>query len=554
MTLQVDTDSVVSSQINLRIDEELFNELYPDLAGWYEHFNNPVPEGISDKFFVDNYLSSKLWRLNNLYKVIDKYGKPVKFRMNYAQHRVYAATKKHPRVIILKSRQQGISTFFLVSFFDDAIFSPHLNVGLMAQGTDEAATLLERSKFLWEHFPEEVKRFMSLQLRKDNTKEVAFSNGSTLFIRVSFRSTTLQRLHISEFGKIANNNPTRAKETKSGTLQALARGNTGVIESTAEGRNLFKEMWDGAVQAEFTSNGVLSEKDFIPVFLPWHKDPDCVEPISQIIDSEAEQYFAKLEATGVELSIQQKNFWVVQRRELGGDIFQEYPASPEEAFAATRDGTYYSRLYNEVLVRNGRLANNLYDPNLKVEVYFDLGVDDYFVLGFVQYYNGEYRLIDEYWNNGYDLEHYIDVALSRGYNVTSFAFPHDIRVRELSRGTAAGRAKTRFDVVKEILDAKKARIQLRVLKKLGVAEGVELTKQMLKNLWIDPKCSYVISCFLNYTKEWDERLAVWKETPRHDEYSHGADMMRQVAVGVQESLGLLASDEERRKPSSGFDV
>lgn len=82
--------------INLRITEEQFDELYPDLRGWYEHFDEPPPPGLAKEEFEELYLKSKLWRLNNLYTVINKDGKPVRFRMNYAQHKVYAATRRHP--------------------------------------------------------------------------------------------------------------------------------------------------------------------------------------------------------------------------------------------------------------------------------------------------------------------------------------------------------------------------------------------------------------------------------------------------------------------------
>lgn len=523
------------------------------MVGWYDHFNDPVPANITDQQFEKLYLQSKLWRLNNLYKVIDKAGNPVTFRMNYAQHRVYSSLRQHPRVIILKSRQQGISTFFLVSFCDDAIFCSHLNIGLMAQGTDEAIMLLERSKFLWENLDQQIKDGRNIRLKKDNTKELSFNNYSTLFIRVSFRSTTLQRLHVSEFGKIANANPQRAKETKTGTLQALGRGNIGAIESTAEGRNLFKTMWDASVLAE--SLGPLSVKDFKPIFLPWYEDPDCNEIVEQNIDAVADKYFIDLETKlNIKLTKEQKNFWVVQKRELLEDIFQEYPATPEEAFAVTRDGTYYSRLYNSEVVRKGRVLHQLHDENLPIEVYFDLGVDDYFVLGFVQYYNNEYRLIGEYYNNGFDLEYYIDKAYEMFPEIESFAFPHDIKVRELSKGTAAGRARTRFDVVKEILQSKGKNPRLRVLKKPSIAEGIELTKRMLKLMWIDSSCTYIQSCLLNYTKEWDEKLQVWKDTPKHDEYSHGADMLRQIAIGMQSSLANIKNENKRKIPSGDHDV
>ena len=516
----------------LRITEAQFDELYPDLAGQYGFFNNPVPAGISTTEFERTYLRSKLWRLNNCYTIVGKGGKPCIFRMNYAQHRVYARTREHPRVIILKSRQQGISTLWLVSYFDDATFQPHLNLGLMAQGTDEAATLLERAKFLWDMLDPSIKQFLGIRLVKDNTKEFAFSNESTIFIRVSFRSTTLQRLHISEFGKIANANPKRAKETKTGTLQALARGMTGVIESTAEGKNMFKTMWDDSILA--LHSGQLSAKDFYPEFLPWVDDPDCVETVPQTIDDEAATYFAELETKlGRVLADEQKWFWVVQRRELGGDIFQEYPATPEEAFTASRDSTYYSRKFNEVVVRGNRVVTELYDPNLPVEVYCDLGVDDYFVMGFFQKYRGRYRIIDEYYNDGYDITHYMDEAWERyGDNIGHFHFPHDIAVRELGNKDHHGRAKSRLDIARDHVRESRRRAVCTKQPKSSIADGIEATRLMVDDLWIDARCVYLIDCFNNYSKDWDDKMQQWKTSPLHDEYSHGADVLRAMAVSV----------------------
>jgi hypothetical protein len=133
---------------------------------------------------------------------------------------------------------------------------------------------------------------------------------------------------VSEYGKRANSYPKRAKEVQTGTLQALAVGKTGVIESTAEGRNAFKLMWDDSLVA--LHSGELAPKDFYPIFLSWLDDPDCVLTVDQSISKEAAEYFTKVqEATGVELTKEQKNFWISQYRELAGDVYQEYPATPE---------------------------------------------------------------------------------------------------------------------------------------------------------------------------------------------------------------------------------
>ena len=517
----------------LRINEAEFNLLYPDLEGHYDFFNEPPPAGISKAEFETVYLKSKLWRLNNIYTVIDKDGNPCTFRMNYAQHKVYAATRHHPRVIILKSRQQGISTLWLVSYFDDSVFATNLNLGLMAQGADEASTLLERAKYLWDELSPAIKDFMKVRLTADNTKKFAFSNGCTIFIRTSFRSTTLQRLHISEFGKIANNNPKRAKETKTGTLQALGKGNTGIIESTAEGRNEFKHMWDAAQLV--VNSGQLSPKDFYPIFLSWLDDPDCTLDVLQAEDKEAREYFDELEGKlGIVVRRDQRNFWIAQRRELHGDIFQEYPATPEEAFTAARDGSYYSRLFNESCVRKGRVRSGIYDPNTDCEVTLDLGVDDYFVVIFHQWWRGEWRIIDEYWNNGYGLEHYVDIIEGRGYNIVNYNCPHDMAVRELGSKGHGGLAKSREDILLDYFKQEGIRANVTVLAKTGIEAGLQAVRRMIPMIVIDPKCEYIIDCLNNYSKEWDDKLQVWKKTPLHNEFSHGADVLRQIAVNAYE--------------------
>ena len=297
----------------LTITREDFRHIYKGLpiAEYEELFYSQAE---TEEEVATKYLPSKLWRLNNLYTIVNKWGERITFRMNRAQHLVYAASLRHPRLIILKSRQQGISTLWLVSFFDDCVTLEDLSIGLMAQGQDEASTLLERTKILWETLDPEVKAFLGAAIKVNNTKEFKLTNGSNIFIRTSFRSATLQRLHISEMGKIANNFPEKAREAKTGTLQAIAQGNTAVIESTAEGDNLFKDMWDNSVA--YVRN--LSKKDFLPVFLSWLDDPDCNVEEDQPITTANAKYFKKLEdELGLRLTRTQKNFWIVTGKRVG---------------------------------------------------------------------------------------------------------------------------------------------------------------------------------------------------------------------------------------------
>ena len=508
----------------LSIEPEEFSKIYEGLKVLDNRdifYNKPVDTTELTK----RHMRSKLWRLNNLYTIVDKYGESIKFVMNRAQHIVYSASLRHPRLIILKSRQQGISTLWLIAFFDDCIFNKNFTSGLMAQGEDEAATLLTRTRVLWDNLNPAVKRMLGIDLYKKNTKEFSFTNGSSMVIRTSFRSATLQRLHISEFGKIANRTPQRARETKTGTLQAIAQGNIAVIESTAEGDNDFKHMWDNAMAYA----GDITAKDFLPVFLSWVDDLDCVLSRKQEIGAMAAKYFEGIEMElNRKLTNEQKYFWVAQQRELGSDVYQEYPATPEEAFLRNRDGTYYANLYLRLVRHRNREMDDLHDPKLPTHVAVDLGRNDYFVLVFYQIHTDGVRIINCYKNTGQGIRHYCEVMDSMKdqyqYDIDTIVLPHDAEVRDLTSDETREEAFWKFGY-------NKTRI---VERTKDINNDRELVRQMMERLYVDKRAQYIIDCFLNYTKEWDARRNVWKDLHEHNDHSHGADAIRQLVRGTPE--------------------
>lgn len=513
----------------LRITEEQFDELYGDLVD-KEIFRRD-PENTED--LLDNFLASKLWRLNNLYTIINKKGKKIPFKMNYAQHQVYASLLKHPRLIILKSRQQGISTFYLIYELDDSLIWPDFSCGLMAQGLSESSTLLKRIKTAWNNLDDDIKNFLCVSITRDNKGEISFSNNSSIYIRTSFRSDTLHRLHISEYGKIANKFPERAKETKTGTLQTIQPGNIVAIESTAEGKNDFSYMWDQAIIAEIKAkkSGAYAPLDFKPVFLSWVHDPDCMSDVYEEPNKEHIEYFKKIEKElDLTLTIQQRNFWISKLRELKDDIYQEYPATPEEAFMKSLEGSYYSKDFTEYVVKKNRVTSPLYDPNIEVNVAMDLGVraSDLYTLLFFQRYNDEWRIINEHTNFGKGLRYYIEYIKDTQYKINWIICPHDIKVFEM--GADGGKGATRLHTIrmlaKEILNTKK----ILPLDRSSIEDGIEAVRQIIPNIKIDSKCEYLIKCFYNYSKEWDEHNNTWKDKPNHNEWSHGADAIRYMAM------------------------
>jgi len=465
-------------------------------------------------------LTSKLWRLNNLYTIEDKNGTKQIMKLNPSQLKVLKKFK-HTRKIILKSRQQGISTLYLAYNLDSCIFGEGFSAGIQSYGQDESNKLQRRAELMWDEFPQEIKELLGLKLVSNNSKGMSFSNRSILKIG-NFRGDTLQSLHVSELGKIAKKFPEKAMELKTGAFQAVSVKNKITIESTAEGKTgMFYEMWQKA-ELLSKSDREITPLDFQAIFLSWIEDSDCQLFTDFPINDEVKKYINKLERDlSITLTKPQKNWLAAKMDELGDKFNQEYPATPEMAFAQSVEGTYYEHEFKNLAIKH-----NLYDQNLKVHSSFDLGMNDTFSIGFFQIHpDGTVKIIGEYANNGHGLEHYKDVFLAltakfRWVHGSTYV-PHDIKVRELISG------KTRWTALKEL------GFKPILVNKHSVQDGIEVTRQFLKTVEIEDSCDMIIGCIQNYRKKYDAKYDVYLDSPVHDEHSHPADMIRYMAMGIK---------------------
>lgn len=481
--------------------------------------------------FIGTKLSSKLWRLNNLYTIRDKNATKQILKLNGSQRKVLTKYK-HNKKIILKSRQQGISTLFLAYYLDDCLFKSGYNAGIQSYGQDESDKLSNRARLMWEDLDPNIKELMGLSVVSDNQKGITFSNGSILKIG-NFRGDTLQALHVSELAKIAKKYPDKAKELKTGAFQAVSTNNKITIESTGEGKSgLFYDIWNIAETNELLGRE-LTPLDFQPIFLSWMEDPDCTLNFEIPIPNTLEKYFISLG----DLTNQQKWWYAKKKEELGDDMQQEYPSTAEEAFSSAKDGTYYSKMFRDHVIRNHRIVKGLYDENLKVNVAIDIGWNDTMVLIFFQVYRKELRIIDEYHNSGEAIAHYCDIIKEKPYSYANFIFPHDATVHSVND------AKTRVDIFNE------NGISGMVLSRSDVYDGIELVRSWLPYTYIDSSLAYIIDTYNNYSKEWNDRSGTWAKTPRHDEWSNPADAIRYMC----QSLPSLVFSSNRRIGNSRGD-
>ena len=158
---------------------------------------------------------------------------------------------------------------------DKALFETNVQCGIIAQTFDDASNIFkDKLKFAFDCLHPGLRPYFKLQ--GDSAKELSFDNGSKIRVGTSLRSSTLQYLHISEFGKVCSKDPERALEIVTGSLQTVSAGKNIYIESTAEGKQgFFFDMTQKAFDHE-KSGKDFTDMDFKPFFFPWWKHPEYV--------------------------------------------------------------------------------------------------------------------------------------------------------------------------------------------------------------------------------------------------------------------------------------
>lgn len=480
-------------------------------------------------------LRDKFWRLNNLYWITDKRGKPVRFRMTPEQLAYFEGM--HTRNIILKARQLGFTTLVCIVQLDAALFEG-AKCALIAHTLNDAKRLFrEKIKYAYDRLPAEIRA--ANPASNDAAGELVFKKGGSLYVSTSFRGGTLRYLHVSEFGKICAKYPDKAREIVTGAFEAVSTDCFTTIESTAEGRAGYFYDYCQAAEKAALSGAALSQLSWKFFFFSWWMNPQyAIDPV-EALPQRLRDYFAELEGKhGLKLNPRQKAWYYAKEKTLGADMKREYPSIPAEAFQQSVEGAYYAKQFAELYAKRriGELPDNSHQP---VYTFWDIGVGDSTAIWFARIVGDEIHIIDYYENSGEGLRHYMKVLKDRGYTYAEHWAPHDIDNREF-----ANDGKTRRQLAREgyEIDGSNYSISFSVVPKLGIAEGIELVREILPRCAFDSaKCDEGISHLESYRKEWDDKRGCWKDKPLHDFTSHGADGFRYLAVALS-----------RRKPAKNI--
>jgi|SRR5271170_1667036 len=465
-------------------------------------------------------LTDPRWRINNLYWIINKQGKKIKFKLNWAQEQLYKDMWYCN--VILKARQLGISTFICLLFLDRCLFNSNMSCGIIADTRDNAEHIFRRVKYAYDNLPDEIKSLIPAEI--DTKNMIKFGNDSNLRVGTSLRSSTFQYLHISEFGKICAQYPDKAEEIVTGSLNTVAVGQYVFIESTAEGREgYFYEICKKSQQNK-QLNKQLSPLDFKFHFFPWYGDPDYRIGNTFQLTEEMDLYFKQLSSIDINLDYEQKAWYVLKEVVQFEKMRREYPSIPEEAWEVSNEGLYYSRQVTMARSEK-RIGFVPHEELLPVHTAWDLGYNDSTAIWFFQLYGKEIRLID-YVEGGDSLQHWISIVKSKPYSYEKHLAPHDIKVHEFTDGMS------RLDT------ARKMGINFIAVSGVKIIPGIDQVRAMFSKCWFDEKkCEKGIKALDNYKKEWDERHGCWRSSPLHNWASHGADAFRTLATGLHYITG-----------------
>ena len=279
----------------------------------------------------------------NFLIIHDKSGTERKFEMNRAQLYVherleaqYAETNKI-RALILKGRQQGISTLIQARFFHKIVTKRGKKAFILTHLSDATRAIFEMTKRYSENI--DTSLFPSPDKKNDNT---LMYNGLGSGYRVGTagsaeigRSMTNQYLHLSEYGFYKD-----ASRISLGLLQTVAEmADTEIIkESTANGiKNDFYLDWMEA------KNG---KTRYQAIFVPWYwQDEYCIDESELVPNDEERDWLDRFGSNGLKKG--HLNWRRIKLQDFKGDyeqkcrkFRQEYPFTDDEAFLSSITDTF----------------------------------------------------------------------------------------------------------------------------------------------------------------------------------------------------------------------
>ena len=526
------------------------------------------------------YLNDQRWRLNSLYWIqgLDSHGaiKKIKFRMNEVQTKFFE--QQWWRSTILKSRQHGISTLIAILQLDQALFNDTQICGIIDKTDDDATKKLAKVKYAYDHLDDPdgsntaslgaaIKE--AIPMDANNAHGIMFRNNSEFWAGTNFRGGTFSYLWITELGYIAHFFPKKASELKSGTLNTVHQGSKIVIESTHEGGKTGLNYEIIKIAQQSPPDEEMTSLDWQFHFYGWHEDPkNSLElPLSgQLhLSDEQNKYFNELLINSdIDLTREQKHWYVKTELIQKGDMKKEHPSTAEEALDATIRGSIYGKEIT-ALRKAKHIIDFAHDRAYPLWTFWDLGQTDYTSIVLIQFTGREYSILNSFAWHGEDYTFYIAKLeeWEREYGFISGDYiPHD--------GEQAGKAMkdSWFTCLK-----KGGRKNVKVVPRTpDLWIGIKHLRSLLPRCWIHATACGVereigfgndaeiipslLACLEGYHTKPTESGARIMELPVHDHTSHSCDALRTFSEAHARGMleGATSMERDSRRGGRGVKV
>jgi phage terminase large subunit len=280
----------------------------------------------------------------------------------------------------------------------------------------------------------------------------------------------------------------------------------------------------GILIINMTSNGDSAAKEMLEA---WKNDPEVYVSILTVDDTPVftPEQMVRIRRRTIERFIARG----LSEEEANAFVDQEYYCSWESPVIGSYFGSAMRRAAD-----SGRIARVPYEPQLPVNTYWDLGIDDSMSIWFVQLHNREVRIIDYFESSGEGIGYYIKVLKGQqtGYErMADYSYgkhyaPHDIAVRELTTGVS------RLDTAKTL------GIKFEMVKRPARKEdAIEATRNLLARCFFDSvHCKRGVSALKGYKKKWNDKMMIYEDNPVHDWTSHGSDAFSTLALSNPQPL------------------
>jgi len=483
------------------------------------------------------------WRICSwIYKIKDKRGKRIPFSPNKPQLELMSSI--HKRVIVLKGRQLWITTYYCIYYLDRVLHTPNYSCHIIAQDKETVIKIFKNIiKFAFDNLPPEIRNLYEIRTDKANELSVRLKGigewiWSTISVGTSWRGTTIQSLHVTEFGKVCAKFKQKAEEIVTGAINAVSKDCEVVIESTAEWNE--GEFFEFCKIAENNkiSGTRLSALDFAFFFFPRYlEDGYRLDDDNIVITQEFQAYFDRLKVEhGIILDVPQMRWYVKMYETQQDKMKREYPSTSKEAFDVAVQWAYYEAEMN-ILRRQNRICFVPYDPQLKVNTCRDLwgawGGND-MVIRYFQVFGDEVRWINRDKLNGIGIIEAIETCVKTKWYQYWYHFgPHDLKVHEQTTAITRFEAAAKAWVVFHVIDSYSGII----------SDRISATKRILKKSWFDStNCTKWFNELWLYRRKRNKTLGMFLDQPDH-QFSDNADAFGYWCLQIEKIFFYKPPDE-----------